>query len=86
MPGHCWVDVTARWGIDTVSPGLLQSWERREDGWWALVGWAERGARAHGGSPRWKVQMVHESCLRPVDGPEPPTDFSWVKPVNGVPT
>ncbi|MDN7120326.1 hypothetical protein INN71_02855 [Nocardioides sp. ChNu-153] len=86
-PQHVWVDPTARWGVDTARPGLLAWWERMENGsWWAFVGWAEVGARAHGGSPRWKVGWMPAGCVRKVDGPKPPLDVSWVKPVNGVPT
>lgn len=83
---HAWVDPTARWGIDSARPGLLMMWQKREDGWHAFVGWAEVGARAHGGSPRWKVDWLPAACVKPVEGSQPPTDFSWVKPVNGVST
>ncbi|MDF9715847.1 hypothetical protein [Nocardioides sp. ChNu-99] len=78
---HAWVDPTARWGIDTARHGLLMMWDHRADGWYGFVLWVEVGARAHGGSPRSKLDWLPAACIRAVDGPTAPTDFSWVKPM-----
>ncbi|MDF9717878.1 hypothetical protein [Nocardioides sp. ChNu-99] len=87
--GHVWVDPTARWGIDTARVGLLMTWRRdeRDGSWWGFCAWFNTSAPAHGGSPRMKLDWMHQSCLRPVDASgKPPLDLSWVKPVKGVPT